>query len=393
MICTLNRFSSKALFAHAWDLEDVGGAELMEWASSAGLDTLCLAASYHSGWFIHPHHSVRRLRWSEGGTVYFHPEEALYRDTCLRPQIATMASNQDWLRLATRHARKQKINLVAWTVGAHNTRLGLAHPDMTQHDAYGDPLPHALSLGSDEVRHYLKALCRDIAVNYSPSGLQLEGFQWQSVRHGHSHERDLTGLNDLERQLLSLCFNPQTVCKAKQAGINADLVRQLVKRTLETAFSNAPNRPASHPNSMAELEDRESELKRYNQFLRSLASSLIREIREESLSGTFCKLYLQTPYDVSLCDACDGFAVWVYGQSATQVSASVSAGRSRIPSEWLGEFHCYIRLGMGVPATADELRDIVLAAKGAGATGVYFYNYSEAPRTMLDWLRPALKSV
>ncbi|MHB1022208.1 MAG: hypothetical protein ACYC46_03300 [Acidobacteriaceae bacterium] len=384
---------SKALFLHAWDMEDVGVVPLMEWARATGLDTLCLAASYHSGWFIHPHHSSRHLRWSESGAAYFHPDETLYGDTCLRPPVATMAATENWFRLAARHAEEFQLNLVAWTVGAHNTRLGLAHPHVVQQNAYGDALPHALSIGHDDTRNYLKALCRDIAANYSPYGMQLESFNWLGVRHGHQHERDLTGLTDLERELLSLCFNPETVRKAQQAGIDTDAARRAVKETLEAAFTHAPNRPAHHPQSMAELEEQQPELRRYQQFLRLLAESLILEIRQESLQGTDCKLYLQTAFNPALHHACDGFAVWAYGQSAEQVYESVRHGKARLPANGSGEFHCYIRLGMGVPASAAELREIVLAAHSAGATGVYFYNYSEAPPAMLDWLQPAIQGI
>ncbi len=383
---------SKALFLHAWDLEDVGAERLMEWARTAGLDTLCLAATYHSGWLVQPHHSSRRLRWSESGAAYFHPDETLYRNTCLRPPVAAMAAKQNWLRLAANFAGEYNLHLVAWTVGAHNTRLGLAHPQLAQHNAYGDVLPHALSLGHDDTRNYLKAICRDIAVNYSPYGIQLESFNWHSVRHNHTHERDLTGLSELERQLLSICFNPQTVRKAMQAGVDAEAARQVVKGTLEAAFTNAPNRPALHPQSMAELEEQQPELRRYNEYLRLLAESLILEVRQESLQGTACRLYLQSDFNPSVRSACDGFAVWVYGQSAAQAFESVRKAIARLPTDWNGEFHCYIRLGMGVPASAAELREIVLAAQSAGATGVYFYNYSEAPQAMLNWLQPALEA-
>jgi hypothetical protein len=48
---------------------------------------------------------------------------------------------------------------------------------------------------------------------------------------------------------------------------------------------------------------------------------------------------------------------------------------------------------MGVPATAGQLRDIVVALKTAGSTGPIFYNYSESPQKMLGWIKGALQGL
>ena len=104
-----------------------------------------------------------------------------------------------------------------------------------------------LSIGHDATRAYLKALCRDLAVNYPMYGIQLESFGWMGLRHGHHHERDLTALSSLEQELLAMCFNAETVRKAKAAGVDADKAREVVKATLEAAFKEAPDRPKGHP--------------------------------------------------------------------------------------------------------------------------------------------------
>jgi hypothetical protein len=385
------RFRTKALFAHAWDLEDPGPEPLMSWMKDAGLDTLCLAATYHSGWFVHPHHRTRRLYWSESGACYFHPRSHLYAGTRLRPPVAALARQQDWLALAAGEAARFGLRLVCWTVGAHNTRLALAHPELAQHNVYGDLLPHALSLGHPEVRHYLKAVCRDIAGHFGPDGLQLESFGWLTSRHGHHHERDLTALNSFERELLSLCFNPETVASAEAAGLDIEPVRMAVRHTLEQAFRMAPSRPADHPNSMEELEQRVPELAAYNRFLQGLGDSLIAEIRSQSLAGTPSQLYLQCGFRPELEPVCDGFAVWVYGMTPEETFVAVQAGRRKFPPSATADLHCYVRLGMGVPASCAQLREILSAAREGGATGVYLYNYSESPPSMLSWIKDALE--
>lgn len=387
-----NRFTTKALFAHAWDLEHPGAEPLLRWMRDAGLDTLCLAATYHSGWFVHPHHPTHRLFWSEGGAWYFHPRDALYHGTRLRPPAAASTAT-DWVAAAAEAARAHGIRLVSWTTGMHNTRLGLAHPDLTQRNVYGDSLPHALSIGHPEVRTYLKALCRDLAIHYPFHALQLETFGWLGSRHGHHHERDLAGLSDFERELLALCFNPATESRALELGIDVDAARAAVRRTLDAAFEAAPARPAGYPASMAELEAAAPALAEYNRFRQSLADELIGEIKRESLAGTPCRLYVQTPFREAIADACDGFAVWVYGMAPQKAFDAVRQGRAGFPPASAAEYHCYVRLGMGVPESAAQLREILAAAREGGATGVYLYNYSEAPAAMLGWIRPALEGM
>jgi hypothetical protein len=363
----------------------------MGWMRDTGLNVMCLAGTYHNGWFLHSHNPNHKLYMTEGSRSYFRPDDRLYANTPLRPRVASFAGETNWLSVAGERLHKYGLALVSWTIGVHNTDLGLAFPACTQHNAFGDSLPHALSIGHDFTREYLKALCRDLAVNYPMSGLQLESFGWMGAQHGHHHERDLVELTPLEHSLLAICFNPETVRKARDAGIDAERARQTVVATLESAFRTAPERPEHHPQTMAELEARAPDLAAYNALRKSLADSLIQEIKADSLRGTACKLFVQTPFDGAFAGACDGFAAWVYGKSPDQVFATVSEGRARIPEEWGGEYHCYVRLGMGVPASPAQLREIVLALKQAGSTGPVFYNYSEAPVRMLGWLASALE--
>jgi hypothetical protein len=384
-------FTSKGLFVYAWDLRDEGVDHVMAWMQDTGLNTMCLASTYHSGWLIHPHNPSHRAYFTEGSRSYFHIDEKLYAKTPLRPRPSDLSRDTNWLSAAAERLDKYKLALVSWTIGVHNTTLGQAFPECTQQNVYGDVLPHALSIGHDSVREYVKALCRDLAVNYPMSGIQLESCGWMSVRHGHHHERDLTGLTVLEQELFSMCFNPETVRKAQAAGIDTEEVREIVRDVLEAAFREAPERPVGHPQTMAEMEAKSPNLKAYNLFRKRLADSLIHEIKTESLRGTACKLFLQTAYDPAIAGACDGFAVWVYGQSPDQVLTTVRAGKARIPPDWTGEYHCYVRLGMGVPSSSGQLRELVMALKEGGATGPVFYNYSESPPKMLGWLKSALK--
>jgi len=378
---------------HAWDLKDSGADKVMEWMHDSGLNQMVIAGCYHSGWFVHPHNPRHRTYMTEGSVAYFHPNIKIFKGSPIKPIVASFAKDTNWLAVAGKYLDKYRLQMVSWTIGAHSTRLAQQYPEFAQRNVYGDAIPHALSIGHDATRAYLKALCRDLAVNYPMYGVQLESFGWMGLRHGHHHERDLTDLSSFEQELLAMCFNPQTMRKAKAAGVDADNAREVVKGTLEAVFKEAPDRPKGHPASMAELEGRAPALKAYNRFRQQLADSMIVEIKQEAMKGTSCKLLIQDGYQPEIAKAVDGFASWVYGKPPKEVLEVVKQGRSRIPSDWEGDYPCFVRLGMGVPESLEQLREIVLALKNGGSTGPIFYNYSESPPKMLGWIKSALNGV
>jgi hypothetical protein len=380
----------KGLFMHAWDLHDDGADEVMGWMRDSGLNAMCLAATYHSGWFVHASNSRHRSFMTEGSVAYFRWHDELYRTTKLRPVVSGLAERTDWLAEAGRRLDKYGLKLVSWTIGTHNTRLGLEHPEHTQRNVYGDSLPHALCPADDDVREYLKALCRDLAVHYPLWGLQLESFGWNRYAHGHHHERDLTALTPLEQDLMALCVCPSCRRKASAADVDVGRVAEIVKTTLDAAFREAPGRPKGHPQAMADLEEKFVEVGKFNAWREAIATSLIRDIKQESLKGTNCRLLLQTGYEEDLAGVVDGFACGAYGRSPAETLETCRESSRAVPADWEGELNCYIRLGLGVPRDAAELRGIVEAVRDGGCRGLAFYNRSESPPKMLSWIRRAL---
>ena len=199
-------------------------------------------------------------------------------------------------------------------------------------------------------------------------GVQLEAFGWMGAGHGHHHERDLTQLRPVEQSLLGICFNPETMKKAKAKGVDAEKARQAVRDVLDAAFREAPDRPANHPANLAEVEDRSPDLKAYNALRRELASSLVIELKQQALKGTTCKLLMQGGYQPEIAQAADGFSSSAYGRPPEKVLEVVRTATAKVPADWRGEFPCFIRLGMGVPANPEQLRAIVLAVKEGGST-------------------------
>jgi hypothetical protein len=266
----------RSLFLHAWDLADDGVDAVMGEIAETGLNAMCFAGTYHNGWFIHPHAKTRRTFMTEGSVCYFHPQASLYKSTRLKPLVSAICRRKDWLAEAVKRLDRHGLRLVSWTIGTHNTRLGLMHPRLTQQNVYGDRVPHALCPANDDVRAYLIAICRDLATNYPMWALQLESFGWMNIAHGHHHERDLVGLSTLERELLSLCVCGACTRKVTKAGVDVAATIATVRAVLDGAFRNAPHRPKHHPRTMAQLERRSPDLRAFNAWRKRYGEAFIR---------------------------------------------------------------------------------------------------------------------
>ena len=383
------QLSFRSLFAHIWDFADDHIDRLMDSVGQMGLNTICLASTYHSGWFIHPSNPRHRAFMTEGSVCYFHPHHAIYRKTKLRPLVSQIVKDKDWFGEVGKRL-DHGLRLVSWTIGAHNTRLGLLYPQLTQENVYGDRIPHALCFANDDVREYLKALCRDLATNYPLWGIQLESFGWMGFTHGHHHERDLVGLNPLEQELMALCVCSACSKKAVTAGIEIQTVKAMAKNILDGTFREAPQRPKNHPRTMAELESQSPEIKRFNKWRKKCSDEFINEIKSESLKGTSCRLLLQSPFDSALVNVAAGFACGAYQKTPEQTLRICRTARAALPKHWKGLFQCFIQLGVGVPESEEQLREIIEVVRDGGCNGINFYNYSESPPKMLGWLENVL---
>ncbi len=375
------------LWMFAWDLADEGVDTVMAWAADSGLTALQIAGSYHAGWFIHPHNPQHRAYMTEDGCVYFHPNLHLYADTPLKPKVATVCEETDWMAEVGQRLAQYNLKLVSWTVCTHNTRLGRQHPDCTVHNCFGDSYPHALCPANDAVRAYLCALCCDLANNLPLHAVQLESPDYMGLVHGHHHERDLTVLSPLERTLMSLCFCPSCTAKAQAQGVDAERLQSKVRALLDAAMQSAPERPQGHPEQWSEVVAKIPELTAYQAFRKGIEDSLLHDIRA-AMHPASAELHLLGDFNAEVAEVVDVFGISVYGQRPDKVRASVEAAKARFTQP--RALYAGIRLGLNSVFSAQDLTEIVQAAREGGAEGVMFYNYSESPMPALNWIKSAL---
>lgn len=375
------------MFVYPWDLQDEGTAEVAARLTGAGLNAVSLATAYHAGKFLRPHAPRGRVYFPEDGTVYFRPDPARYGR--LQPQAARMVRDHDALAGLARHA--PDLQVTAWTVGLHNSRLGAAHPDLACQTPFGDVLVNALCPSQPEVRRYLAALCLDTAAQPGVREVAIETPGFQTFRHGHHHEFELLDLPPAAETLLGICFCPACLTRAREAGLDGEALAAEARRALDAflADGGAPLPDPRHDPDWAALQDLRAET----------VTSLVRDIREALPRETGLSIIpsVQTPNSLcwregsdlaALARAADRLDVTAYQRGAEAIGADIAEVRATAgPEASLGVI---LRPTWPHVTGAEELAAGVAAARAAGADRISFYNYGHMRLQSLDWIARTL---
>ncbi|HHY51160.1 MAG TPA: hypothetical protein GYA10_15615 [Alphaproteobacteria bacterium] len=377
----------RAMYLYPWDLEEEGVSTVVARLRDAGLDAVALATSYHAGKFLRPHAPQRKVYFPEDGTIYFRPDLSRYRT--ISPRVNSRVDEYDALRELERHA--PDLARLGWTVGLHNTPLGLDHPDCCTRNAYGDPLYNSLCPSRPEVREYLVALCADLGDNQGLAEVMIETPGWQAFRHGHHHEFELLELTETVEILLGMCFCDACRAGASAAGIDADGLAANTRRELDMFFE-AGEPPATDPRS-------DPDWQAFHAWRAGVVTALVAEVRAELNRAVELAVIptVQTPN--ALC--------WIEGSDLRQLAAT--ADRLEVPAyqrglEAIGSDVTAVRAEAGADARLGfilrptwphldgpaDLRAAVRIVGNANAESIAFYNYGHMRLESLDWIRSAL---
>jgi hypothetical protein len=233
------------MFAFATDLDDEGtGVVLDNVQHRAGVDELTLAVAYHDARDIFPHSPSRKVRYLEGGAVFFRPDGGRYDGLRLRPRVSGLARDPLGEQCEAAGARGMGVN--AWIVFLHNDRLGFEQPECTTRNAFGDRYLTDLCPANPDVRAFAGALASDVA-GYGVSNIFAESLHFHGLGHGYHHERYFEDLGAVGTFLLGLCFCDHCLRAARGAGIDADLVHHSVREELERRFERETDGETGEP--------------------------------------------------------------------------------------------------------------------------------------------------
>jgi len=404
-----------SMLAFATDLHDEGlDAVLGNVQERAGVDGLTLAVAYHDARDLFPHNPVHKVRYLEGGAIFFRPDESRYEGLRLQPHVAELARAVDPLGDLCAAAGERGMDVNAWVVFLHSDRLGFTHPECSTQNAFGDRYLTDLCPSNPEVRAYARALASDIA-RYGISTILAESLHFHGLTHGYHHERYFEELGTVGTYLLGLCFCAHCLGAARRAGVDAEKVQRFVRDELERRFAGDSSGDGSEEltrDLLASFVD--EQLLGYLDTRVETVTSLVAEVSaavDECTSVAFWDLSgakkgfatgqpageaaptisWQVGIDVtSLAKACDIIEATGYAADPDRLSVDLDAYRSVLAAP--SRLGLVLRPMLPDCRSADNLAAKIALARERGLKRIDFYHYGFCRLRSLDWVRQSLTS-
>ncbi|WP_200303465.1 hypothetical protein [Streptomyces adelaidensis] len=397
--------STASTYAFVEDLRAEGTGDVLDRVlGTYGCDTLTVAAAYHRARDVTPHGPARVTLRRDGTHVV--PPADLFDGLRLVPPVQPGAEEEP-LRELRRRTAERGAALHGWTVFLHNTTLGLAHPDVTQLNCFGDrAAPADLCPAHPDVRAYAVALARSVA-RTGVDAVVAESLHYATFGHGYHHERSFVRLGPLEEFLLGLCFCPHCVRHAEAAseGVDPGAARAEAARAVGRVLDGADPAPWELPEPVAAYA--RARVDTVTSLVATVADAVAAEgprLVFLDLTGAVKGYADGRPTGAPAVDEAwrigvdaaaisavvPGYAVLAYARDPERVAADLAAYRAALRKG------CALRavLRPGVPDTdsAEHLAAKVAAATGpGGADAVDFYHYGLVPFPVLDRIPAALK--
>lgn len=376
-----------AAWGYPWDLIDEGVETVADRLNRIGIGEMNLATNYHHVQAFLPHNPERRTIFARASS-YFQPGDGYGR---LAPIPYEEMGEDDWLATIDDALAATDLSLNSWTIGCHNSRLGLRHPDATLRTPHGDSLAFGLCPSNPDVQEFLLALLADLDERADFERIELESFDYFHGRgFGWHHDKFHAELGRLGEFLFGLCFCDHCRANAANAGVDAEAAREvsvdaidaLAGGTLPTEFDLAGWFRA-HPEVAAYAA-----------------------VRKDTLADLFAKFRVtvdvELGYYVGLLDVADTwmhgadlsklaphldyFTVAAYESSPEDVLEEIQTARDLAPD---AELHAGILPGHPAVHDPETVAGIVDAIADAGVPRVSFYNYGLLPERNLDWIANA----
>ncbi|BCJ77448.1 hypothetical protein CS0771_69920 [Catellatospora sp. IY07-71] len=214
---------------HAFPWDVLGdGPGFVERFERSGADAVTLAVSYHSTRAATPLHPSRRLVDARYAALYRPVREAAWAGRRLVPQGPDWTA-EDAAGEAAELLREAGIPVNAWIVLAHNTRLGLAYPDLTVRNCFGERYAYALCPSQPEVREHCATLAAEALRGLPVGGVSLESAGQMGVAHLGCHEKTDGAFPPLVQRLLSICCCEACTASWTAAGLDPGEVRTALR--------------------------------------------------------------------------------------------------------------------------------------------------------------------
>lgn len=379
-----------AIWAYPWDLLDEGVENAAERLVEMGISEINLATNYHSVQAFLPHNPERRTFFAHASS-YFQPGDEYDR---LAPVPNENMGDEDWLSRIVDGIEETSLTLNSWTVGCHNSRLGMANPDLALKNPHGDPLVFGLCPSNPDVQAYLRNLLSDIDSRAPFERIELEMFDYfYGTGFGWHHDKFHTRLGTLGEFLFGLCFCEHCRENAAQVGVDVETARKVCRHTVDAIaegrlpFDTSPETwLESNAAVAAYAEVRMETLESVYADLRSAASNTkvgyyvgFFDVEQTWLHGADLD---------ALANHVDYYSVMAYESSRDEAVSTYRSATQNTPDV---PIHAGVLPGHPAVHDSKTTAEIVKGLVDAGAPRISFYNYGLLPERNLTWIESAIE--
>jgi len=367
-------------YAYPWDvLGDNGFADRVK---RLGVTTVAVAAAYHTTRAATPFHPSRRLVNARSAAFYRPVRAEAWEGRRLVPAEAEWVDDPDPFGNATALLAEAGLEVAAWTVLTHSTRLGEANPDLAVVNCFDEPYPYALCPRSEEVRAYAATLAAEALRDTPSSAIVLEACGQLGIHHGGHHEKTDGAYDDHTRRLLSVCCCAACRQAWTDRGLDADAVIADLRAATSPGATSQPS-----PDRLRTLLDVR------HIATDALRAGVVRAARE--VGGESLRIILHAQPDPWETGALPGLTPAAPGDADTVVAQCWATGESsvrnaaRLTEALAGRATPGAFVTALPPTRPDEFAHHVSALRDAGVEEFHLYHLGLAGPDRLPMLAEA----
>ncbi len=388
------------MYTYLWDVEAEGIEPVLDRIQAMGLDGVNVAFTYHAGRFLLPHNPKSRLYFPEDGVLYFQPDPSHFEGLAIQPPISRHVGTENLTQRLADACAQRGLELNAWVIFLHNSRLGFQYPKCTVVNPLGDHEYTWLCPANPDVRAYYEAVVASLTHAFDIGALLAETPEFPGFIHRYHHEKIMLSMGPATQTCMNLCFCRACLAEATARGIDGESLRRQLTGLLSDALTD-PDDPASSSaeGALADiLAGGDDAFAAYVEMRREIVHEFLRGI-EGAMRGSapiellsFHPPKLRPIFGIDperLQGAVDRMQVLAYTADAAGVRSALLPQREAMPSEI--ELTAALSGGVPGPRTASDLREQVAACRELGVERLSFYNYGLMPSRSFEWIRQAIR--
>jgi hypothetical protein len=380
---------TSSFFCFAQDVLGEGAQAICDAVERHGLGGLTVAVSYHRSRDFRPRQPSHRVEELPAGALYFAPARELYRSSGVEPWGPDPFATGEVLASLSAETARRGLELNAWTVFGFNERIGLAYPELSQVNAYGDRYATDLCPANSRYREYALALARDVAA-LGPARIVAESLHFQPLREG----RRFFELDAEAEIALGLCFCE--ACESTLTDVDFAAVRAWAIQSADRAFAgDAQGAELLDVDELRALAGGQLGpfLDARAHIVTSLATEIAATAKLTYLDQVAAspQLVRGSPVDdairygvdvAALGETCAEYLVLGYSVEASEVADAVAGYQRALDGS--APVHVALRPSWPDCDSAANLAAKVDAVTELGASGIHFYHYGLVSDAALD---------